>query len=105
MAKSEFKFISEMWVYPGESANWHFVSVPRDVAREIKAKYGKSARGWGSLQVEVTMGKSRWKSSIFPDKKSGTYLLPVKAAIRTAEGIREGDKISVLIKLRSARVS
>jgi hypothetical protein len=94
-----FSFTEELWLYPGESANWHFVSVPKDLSTEIKNKFGKNARGWGSLPVEVTIGESRWRTSIFPEKKSGTYLLPVKANVRAKEGLHAGMKVEVRIKL------
>jgi hypothetical protein len=51
--------------------------------------------GFGSIRVRVRIGESRWATSVFPDKKSGCYLLPVKAAVRKAEGITTGDRVSV----------
>ena len=44
-------------------------------------------RGWGSVRVKVTLGKTKWDTSIFPDKKSGTYLLPIKAEVRIKEHV------------------
>lgn len=86
-----------MWLYPGESASWHFLTVPKKESEEIKKTHGARAKGWGSLPVEVHIGKSVWTTSIFPDKRSGTYLLPLKAKIRGEEGIFEGDKVTFTI--------
>jgi hypothetical protein len=89
-------FSAELWRWPGNAA-WHFVNVPRETSEKIKKKHGANARGWGSLPVSVTLGKSKWKTSIFPDKKSGTYLLPVKASVRKAEGVFDKDMVRVEI--------
>jgi len=88
----------EVWLYPG-MAGWHFVSVSKKVSYEIREKYGKSKRGFGSIPVVVTVGKTSWKTSIFPDKKSGTYLMPIKAEVRKKEGITYGEMLSYSIEI------
>ena len=93
------KFKASLWLYPGESANWHFITVPKSISTALKESFGANARGWGSLPVSVTIGKTTWTTSIFPDKKSGTYLLPVKAKVRQAEGLFEGDAAAVTLKI------
>lgn len=80
------------------AGNWTFVSLPKKDAEVIKKSYGAHSRGWGSLRVEVQSGKSKWKTSIFPDKRSSTYILPVKADIRRCEEINVGDKIKVSLE-------
>lgn len=85
-------------VYPGMSA-WRFLVLPKKEGGEIKERYGKSARGWGSLPVSASIGKTEWKTSIFPDKKSGTYLLPLKAKVRKDEDIFDDDSVQFTIKL------
>jgi hypothetical protein len=54
-----------------------------------------SGRGFGSLRVEVAIGSTTWRTSVFPDTKRGTYLLPVKKQVRAAEGLVEGSVCSV----------
>lgn len=39
----------------------------------------------------VTPSPPRWSTSIFPDRKRGTYLLPVKKAVRAAENLAAGS--------------
>lgn len=63
-------------------------------------EFGKNARGWGSLPVVVTLGKTSWKTSIFPDKREGAYLLPLKADVRKKEGIFKGDIITFYIEIK-----
>lgn len=94
-----YTFHEEVWLYPGETASWHFISLPKELAESIRAKHGSTAKGWGSLPVEATIGKTAWKTSIFPDKKEGTYLLPVKADVRKREGISAGDMVQVALSV------
>ena len=88
-----------MWLYPG-MAGWHFVTVPKKQSAEIKKLFGGMARGWGSLPVLITIGKTSWKTSIFPDKKAGAYLLPLKADVRKKQGISSGDAVNFLLGIR-----
>ena len=96
MKTGRYKIETELWVYPGP-APWHFVTVGREESREIKERYGKVRRGFGSIPVEVTIGETSWKTSIFPNSKDGTYLLPIKALVRKKENIYEGDIITVAL--------
>lgn len=96
--KKDFKLRSEIWLYPGMSG-WHFMSIPKKQSLEIKNNFGFKARGWGSLPVKVTLGKTEWKTSIFPDKKSETYLLPLKADVRKKENIFKDQMVNFSIKL------
>ena len=96
----EYSFKSKIWLYPGK-AGWHFLTLPVDVAKDIDYFFSMDKRGWGSLPVQVTIGKSTWSSSIFPDKKSDSYLLPLKAIIRKKENLHESDEVFVLLELKS----
>ncbi|MBP6860170.1 MAG: DUF1905 domain-containing protein [Candidatus Pacebacteria bacterium] len=90
---------SKVVVYLG-MGGWRFLYLPKKEAAEIKEKYGKSAKGWGSLPVAVTVGKTTWDTSIFPDKKSGTYLLPLKAKVRKSEDILDEDTVAFRLRIR-----
>jgi hypothetical protein len=98
--KNKYTFTAEMWVYPGMAGNWHFISLPKEVAHTVQNTHGAHSRGWGSLPVEVKIGKTIWETSIFPDKKSGTYLLPIKARVRKLEDIYAGDKVKIMVTIR-----
>lgn len=82
-------------------AGWHFIYLPKKESREIKERFGKNARGWGSLPVMVNVGKTSWKTSIFPDKKSETYLLPLKKEVRVKEGMFDKDIKVFTLQIRA----
>jgi hypothetical protein len=75
-----FKLKADVWLYPGLVA-WHFLTLPKKESDQIKAMTGPR-RGWGAVRVTVTIGKTTWQTSIFPDKKAGAYFLPLKAEVR-----------------------
>jgi hypothetical protein len=77
---------------------WHYALISKLQSEEIK-KYIHQKRSWGAVPITVTLGKSIWKTSIFPDKQSEGYLLPLKAEIRKKEKIYSGDHISFSILL------
>lgn len=87
----------KVWLYPGENANWHFVTLTKKIGQEIRETYGKNARGFGSLPVEVTIGATAFKTSIFPDKRVGSYLLPLKAKVRKDEDIEAGEPVTFTV--------
>lgn len=89
-------FKTEVWLWPGEMSAWHFASVPKKISEKIrKSRAGMKRRGWGSVPVTATIGETKWETSIFPDKKAGTYLLPLKASVRKKEGIFDKGTISL----------
>lgn len=93
-----FAFTATIWLHPGPGG-WHFASLPQDLSRRIKADFGGLNQGWGSLPVVVSVGGSRWSTSLFPDAKMGCYLLPLKAAVRARENLRDGDQAQIRIAL------
>lgn len=98
--KNLYKIRSEVFLYPG-MAGWHFIGIPKKQSADIKKRFNKKTRGWGSLPVQVTLGKTTWKTSIFPDKKSESYLLPLKADVRKKEGVSNGNKVNFNIQIKA----
>lgn len=94
---AEFRIRGRIWLYPGKGG-WHFVTLPRKPAAEIKSLLGHN-RGWGAVPVHVRIGRTEWATSIFPDRKSGSYLLAIKAEVRRSEDIAEGDTISAIVSV------
>jgi hypothetical protein len=88
-----------VWLYPGDAA-WHFVNVDKKVSEKIRKAIGRNTRGFGSVPVSVTIGKTTWQTSVFPDKQSGTYLLPLKKHVRMKEEIAAGDAIRFTLRIR-----
>ncbi|MFZ4518401.1 MAG: DUF1905 domain-containing protein [Microthrixaceae bacterium] len=94
-----FFFTGELWEWDGPAA-WHFVSLPADLADLVAEVRPRVGAGFGSVRVEVTVAGTTWQTSLFPDSARGTYLLPVKAAIRRAAGLVDGSPVEVELTLR-----
>jgi hypothetical protein len=93
-----FEFTAELWRYTGAAA-WYFVTLPHDVTDDIDEIIGDEHHGFGAVRVEVTVGASTWRTSIFPDNASASFVLPVKKAIRVAEGLDDGSPVTVRLEL------
>ena len=93
MLTLDFTFPAELWQWKGGS--WHFATLPTSVSEDIKAFAGGSRRGFGSVKVSARIGDTRWNTSVFPSKEHGAFLLPVKAAVRKAEGLEVGGGFEV----------
>ena len=78
-------------------APYYFLPIAGVDAEEIAAVAADLTYGWGVVPVTVTAGATRWTTSLIP--RSGVYLLPLKDAVRSAEGIELGDRIDVTIEL------
>ena len=98
MKKTEYAITANVWLYQGAGA-WHFVTIPKNISDEIKVRYSDLIRGWGSLRVRVTVGQTHWATSIFFDKESSCYILPIKIAVRKAEGIVLDRDVSFILEL------
>jgi hypothetical protein len=90
--EGEFESVVRRW--SGEAA-WWFAALPPDLADEIRSQVEHV--GFGSVRVTATIGSTTWATSVFPDKGSGSYVLPVKAAVRKAEGIGDDDPVTIHI--------
>nr|WP_246256005.1 DUF1905 domain-containing protein [Pseudarthrobacter oxydans] len=95
---SSYSFTAELWLYPGE-AGWHFLTLPPDVADDIRARNAGHSKAFGSIQVTAEISGHTWQTSLFPDAHQGTYLLPVKKAIRARARISEGDAVKVSLSV------
>ena len=93
MAVGAYELKSRVVVYLG-MGGWRFLVIPKKQGGEIRKKFAGQAKGWGSIPVSVSIGNTTWNTSIFPDKKSGSYLLPLKAKVRVAEKITDDSIIS-----------
>lgn len=96
MGATTWTFAADVWEHDGPAA-WYFLSLPGDVADAIEAEHGDRAAGFGSVRVEVTVGTTTWRTSVFPDRARETYVLPVKKEVRRAEGIDDGSRVEVAL--------
>jgi hypothetical protein len=90
------EFSGEIWQWRGP-APWYFVTVPAKECVEIKAVSKLVTYGWGVIPVRVQIGETTWKTSLFP--KDEAYLVPIKASVRKAEHLEEGQTVTVQLEV------
>jgi len=93
-----FHFTAPLWRHRGADG-WHFVSVPLEISDDIRDLTAGIRRGFGSVRVAATVGRTTWRTSVFPSSREGTFMLPVKAAVRTGEGLQAGDEVRLHLVL------
>ena len=91
-----YTFNAVPWKYGAESG-WHFVSMPKKMAKEIRSNLQWQEEGWGRLKAKAIVGNTEWKTAIWFDTKQETYLLPLKADVRKKEKIEARKKIRVTV--------
>ena len=91
------KFNGKIFVWRGPSP-FFFVAVPAKQSQDVKAISSLVTYGWGVIPVLVRIGKTEWRTSLFP--KDGLYLVPIKAIVRKAENLEEGDDVTVQLEIR-----
>ena len=79
-------------------AAWYFTSVPPALSEEIR-EIPRPYRGFGSVRVRARIGGSEWTTSIFPSSDSGSYVLPLKKAVRVAERLDDGGPVTVQLEV------
>lgn len=94
-----YEFDAPLWLWQARTDSWTFVSLPNDVADDVLDRSAGATRGFGSVRVEVTVGGTVWRTSLFPDSASKTYVLPIKKAVRSAEGVAAGDTVHLQVRL------
>jgi hypothetical protein len=88
-----------LWLWKAERGSWHFLTVPVDQAAEIRVHSLADRGGFGSVRVEASIGEVCWRTSLFPVKRTGEYLLPVKADVRRRAGLVAGEEVTVTVEL------
>jgi Domain of unknown function (DUF1905) len=95
-------FRAVVWEHsPGEPGSWHFVTVPRETAEDVALEAGPR-RGFGSVRVQVRIGSTAWRTSLFPDSATGSFVLPVNKQVRAAEALEAGTACEVALEVLSS---
>lgn len=89
---------AQLWRSPGE-AGWHFVTLPEEVADEVRARIAGSRSPFGMARVEATIGATTWSTSLYADTRRASFLLPVKTEVRVREDLAAGDTVDVTLRL------
>ena len=97
---SMFEFEAPLWIWNGGGAtSWHFVTLPFEITDEIDELCSETKRGFGSVRVNAMIGHTAFTTSIFPSKEQKSFILPVKAIVRKAEGLADGTACAVTLEL------
>ena len=92
---------AKIWLYPSEKASWHFITIPKNIADKMRATQQGPRRGWGAIRVQARIKDTIWETSMFPDSRTGTFLLPIKKSIRNEEDLVVGDTVKLTLTLPS----
>ena len=88
----DLEFTGDLWHWRGPSP-YYFVTVPEEESSDLHAISTAVTYGWGMIPVRARIGATEWETSLFT--KDGRYVVPVKDAVRRAEGLDEGDTITL----------
>lgn len=88
------EFSGEIWYWKGP-APWYFVTVPAEESDDLREISGFVTYGWGMIPAAVRIGKTTWQTALWP--KDGRYIVPIKARVRKAENLEEGDEVTVIL--------
>ena len=91
------EFNGKIWFWRGP-APWFFVTVPAQQCSDLKFMSGSVTYGWGMIPARVRIGQTEWKTSLWP--KDDCYIVPIKASVRKAENLDEGDNVTVRLEVR-----
>ena len=75
-------------------APFYFVAIPEDESADIKLA-AKGMEYWGQVPVTVRIGEVKFTTALFP--KDGSYLLPLKDAVRSSAGLETDDVVAVAL--------
>ncbi len=93
---SELSFTAEIIEWRGP-APFYYAPLPEAEAEAVREMKKLVSYGWGVIPVTATIGKTTFTTSLFP--KDGTYLLPLKMAVRKQIGATVGDVVKVRMTL------
>lgn len=74
-----------------------FVAVPEEPSGALKAISSSVTYGWGVIPVHARIGKTEWKTSLFP--KEGRYLVPIRMSVQKAENLDLGDSVVIQLEV------
>ena len=90
------EFTNKIWFWKGP-APFYFVTVPPEQSHQLHFISGSVTYGWGMIPVTAQIGPTTWQTSLFP--KDGGYIVPIKASVRKARKLEEGDSITLLLEV------
>lgn len=95
--KIKYQFASSIWQYSPPKGGWYFVSLPKEISKEIRNNFKWQEEGWGRLKVAAKINNTEWETAIWFDTKLKTYLLPLKTEIRRKEKLEVDNNVTIMI--------
>ena len=92
-----YQFTGLLWKYSSVKASWYFITLPFEVSRQIKRE-NPVKRGYGSIRVVAKISQTQWKTSIFPDSKKKSYIIPIKVQVRNKLALQENQEVQISIE-------
>jgi Domain of unknown function (DUF1905) len=99
MASMEWTFTAEVIEWRGPSP-YFYLPMSHDDSADFKIE-AAGLEYWGQVAVQVVIGDSAFTTAVFP--KDGRYLVPLRAAIRKAEAIELGTRVTATVRLNHDR--
>ena len=81
-ARIKYEFSAKMWKHDSPDG-WYFVSLPKTISKEIRENLKWQEEGWGRMKTIAEIQDVSWQTAIWFDTKLKTYILPIKAKIRS----------------------
>ena len=96
----ELTVTGEVWHWRGP-APYHFVTLDEEAAADVKEIATRVSYGWGMIPVNGRVGRTSFTTSLWP--KDGSYVVPLKDAVRAKEGIELGDDVTVHLTVQQRK--
>ncbi len=91
-----YQFSTNLWKHDSPGG-WYFVSLPKQLSKEIRENLGWQEEGWGRMKTEAEIKNHQWKTAIWFDTKMQLYVLPIKAEIREKLNLEINKMIEIKI--------
>lgn len=93
-----YEFKAAVWQY-NPPRGWYFVSLPQAMAAEIRQLYRPHHKAWGRLPIQAKVASTMWRTALWFDSQSTTYVLPIKTVIRNSLRIETNSQLVISINL------
>lgn len=94
---SKYLIQQKVWIWPTNSAPWFFVYIDGYVLQNVLKVAQK--HHMGMIRVRASIGHTSWETSLFPHRKEGCYIMPIKKSVREKEDVWDGDMVQILLVL------
>ncbi len=82
-------------------APFFYAPIPAGDAEAIRRASKLVSYGWGVIPVAAKLNGTAFTTSLFP--RDGTYLVPLKDAVRRPSGVTVGDKVHIELTIGPVR--